>query len=45
MPVLDELINVLRHVSGTVTVIFVVSLFFTMAVLLWSWRKIAMDEE
>lgn len=45
MPILEELLAVLGNISGTVTVIFVVGLFFTMAVLLWSWRKIAVDEE
>jgi hypothetical protein len=45
MPVLDDLVKVLSNVSGTITVIFVVALFITMAVLLWTWRKIALDEE
>jgi type IV secretory pathway VirB2 component (pilin) len=45
MPILDELLAVLGNVGGTITVVFVVALFITMAALLWSWRKIAFGEE
>ncbi|MCB0216500.1 MAG: hypothetical protein H6648_02670 [Caldilineae bacterium] len=45
MPDLNALLETLRSVGGYVAVVAIVSLFLTLAAMLWSWRKVALDED
>lgn len=40
----DALIDTLSNVSGTVSTIFIVSLFILLAAMLWMWRNTALGE-
>lgn len=44
MPAIDQLVSILRSSAPAVTVVAIVSLFFTLAYMLWAWRKMALRD-
>ncbi len=40
-----ELLDVLRASAATVTAVAVVAFFVTLAVILWAWRRVALDDD
>ena len=42
---IDELVRTITSATGYVMAVGVVGLFATMAVMLWSWRKVGLDED
>lgn len=44
MPILDQLIQTLGSVSHLLAAVVIVSVFFTIAYMLWAWRHTATHE-
>ena len=42
---IPDLMSAVRSVSAVVMVVLVLAFFVTLAVLLWSWRKVTLDDE
>ncbi len=42
---IDQLVETLRSVDEIVAVVAIVATFFTLAAILWSWRKITLQED
>lgn len=42
---IDQLIETLRSVDDIVAVVAIVAAFVTLAAILWSWRKINLEED
>jgi type IV secretory pathway TrbL component len=44
MPIIDQLIQTLRSVSHLLSAVVIVSIFFTIAYMLWAWRNTALHD-
>ncbi len=44
MPAIDQMIAILRSITPAVTVVAIVSVFFTLAYMLWAFRKTALRD-
>ena len=44
MPILDSLVQTLGTIGPMVAAVAIVGVFFTLAYLLWAWRKTALHD-